>query len=653
MAAGHAHRDGAIGAPVTQDGLGKEAPGTKLKERIAGLMPVPTDDAPEEFNNQYRIEQSIHLVHQLPTLIIGNCLGALVGFLLSVDYLSPWHAAAWLAIPALTVPMILNWLKLRHAPRPQRVSRRRIRVAAYHSGLMGIVWVIVTLFALREAPTLSQLGLIFGLIVLSMGAVASISALPLAAMAYFIPMMTLAFVATTLYGTLPYQPVAVLSGLLYIALIGFLRQNVATFRRNVLMIVEQRRLVEQQAAEVERRTAAEQEMRAAKEAAEQSAQEVQTMHQRLQSIIAALPVPVIIFDQHGGRAIYANRWAADLVGMTIPELLSTKGRDYLPHDSEEAKKVRALKLGQAISDLEMEVKRGDASKIWVRLSCIAMRYEDADAVLVVLEDITDRRMRELALLEAQRAAEEASRTKSAFLANMSHELRTPLNAIIGYSEMLLEDAADRGDESAQTDLENIQVASKHLLRLISDILDLSKIEAGRMQVHLESVDLQKIVKEVCTVVEPGAVKNGSKVSFHCPEDIGSMLTDVTKLKQNLINLMSNAVKFTKDGTISLSVERERRQPGDWIVFRVSDTGIGMSKEQVAKLFQAFVQADSSTTRNYGGTGLGLAITKHFCTLLGGSISVSSKLGKGTTFTMELPDNPSLVAADAAAATGNH
>jgi PAS domain S-box-containing protein len=549
--------------------------------------------------------------------------------------------------------MVLNWLKLRHAPRPPRVSQRRIRMAAFYSGLMGLVWVAVTLFALREVPMINQLALIFGLIVLSMGAVASISALPIAALAYFMPMMTLAFVATALFGTLPYQPVAVLSGLLHIALIGFLRQNVATFRRNVLMVVEQRRLVAQQAAEVQRRTEAEQQMRAAKEAAEQSAQEVRTIHQRLQSIIAALPVPVIIFEQSSGRAIYTNRWAAELVGRSIPELLNTKGRDYLPQDTEEAKKVRALKLGEAVSDLEMEVKRADGSKIWVRLSCIAMQYEDIESVLVVLEDITDRRMRELALLEAQRAAEEASRTKSAFLANMSHELRTPLNAIIGYSEMLLEDAADRGDESAQTDLENIQVASKHLLRLISDILDLSKIEAGRMQVHLESVDLQKVVKEVCTVVEPGADRNGSKVSFHCPADIGSMLTDVTKLKQNLINLMSNAVKFTKDGTISLSVERERRRPGDWIIFRVSDTGIGMSKEQVAKLFQAFVQADSSTTRNYGGTGLGLAITKHFCTMLGGTISVSSKLGKGTTFTMELPDNPALVVADAAAATGNH
>jgi PAS domain S-box-containing protein len=286
---------------------------------------------------------------------------------------------------------------------------------------MGLVWVIVTLFALREVPVLNQIGLIFGLIVLSMGAIASISALPGAALAYFTPMMMLAFIATSLYGTLNYKPVAVLSGLLYIAMLGFLRQNVTTFRRNVKMIVEQRRLVAQQVAEVQRRTAAEIEMRAAKDAAEQSAQEVRATQQRLQAIIAALPVPVAIFEKKSARTIYANRWAAQLMGVTVPDLLKTRGIDYLPQDAQQADKIRKLKLGESVSDVEVELGRSDGSKIWARLSCIAMRYEDADCILAVLEDITDRRMREEHLQAARQAAEEASLTKSTFLANMQHE----------------------------------------------------------------------------------------------------------------------------------------------------------------------------------------------------------------------------------------
>jgi signal transduction histidine kinase/DNA-binding response OmpR family regulator len=239
---------------------------------------------------------------------------------------------------------------------------------------------------------------------------------------------------------------------------------------------------------------------------------------------------------------------------------------------------------------------------------------------------------------ARHQAEAASRTKSAFLANMSHELRTPLNAIIGYSEILREDAQDRGDNASEADLVKIEKAGKHLLGLINDILDLSKIEAGRMDLHFEDVDLNRLLADVRMLVTPLMDKNGNTFEIDMPADIGSMRIDLVKLKQSLINILSNAAKFTKDGLVKLTVSKDMSNPLKPVFrFAVKDSGIGMNKEQVGRLFQAFTQADASTTRNYGGTGLGLTITKHFCVMLGGDIEVVSAPGEGATFTITLPD----------------
>ena len=257
--------------------------------------------------------------------------------------------------------------------------------------------------------------------------------------------------------------------------------------------------------------------------------------------------------------------------------------------------------------------------------------------IAIYTDITERKKQELALRKAMEGAESANKVKSSFLANMSHELRTPLNAIIGYSELLAEDAQDRGDKAALGDLEKISAAGKHLLGLINEILDLSKIEAGKMEVYLERVDLQKAVADVKTIVDPMIAKNGNRLVIECPADIGGLKTDITKIKQCLINLLSNAAKFTKQGTILLRLSRESGDDGEQVRFDVGDSGIGMTPEQLGRLFQAFTQADSSTTRNFGGTGLGLTITRHFVTMLGGAINVVSEPGKGTTFSIVLPD----------------
>ena len=251
-----------------------------------------------------------------------------------------------------------------------------------------------------------------------------------------------------------------------------------------------------------------------------------------------------------------------------------------------------------------------------------------------MEEKIRQRTKELKL--AQELAEEANRTKSAFLANMSHELRTPMNAILGYSEMLIEEAEDLGQESFIPDLKKIHGAGKHLLALINDILDLSKIEAGKMTVFPEKFDIAAMVNEVVATIQPLVQKKNNRLEVICPADSGTMRTDLTKVRQTLFNLLSNASKFTENGALKLEVCRSAEPDGTWIVFAVSDTGIGMTPAQMGKLFQAFSQADASTTRKFGGTGLGLAISRKFCQMLGGDITVRSEPGKGSTFSARLP-----------------
>jgi signal transduction histidine kinase/ActR/RegA family two-component response regulator len=239
-----------------------------------------------------------------------------------------------------------------------------------------------------------------------------------------------------------------------------------------------------------------------------------------------------------------------------------------------------------------------------------------------------------ALSEAREAAERANRQKSEFLANMSHELRTPLNAIIGYSEMLREDAGDEGRTAAIKDLDRIGGAGKHLLGLINDILDLSKVEAGHLDVTPEQFELAELLQETVATVTPLAEKNATRIVLHAPAERLEINTDVRKLRQCLLNLLSNACKFTKDGQVELICE----QRGSVLHFAVRDTGIGMTPEQLSRLFKPFSQADASIAREFGGTGLGLALTRNLVHLLGGDISVDSELGKGSTFRIRVPAN---------------
>jgi signal transduction histidine kinase len=253
---------------------------------------------------------------------------------------------------------------------------------------------------------------------------------------------------------------------------------------------------------------------------------------------------------------------------------------------------------------------------------------------VELEATVAERTEELKL--AMEVAEDASRAKSAFLANMSHELRTPMNAIIGYSEMLMEDAEDEGNEEAADDLKKIHGAGSHLLALINDVLDLSKIEAGKMEIFLENFQVSEMVDDVVATIDPLIKKNDNRLSTVIDPTLGVMHADVTKVRQALFNLLSNAAKFTKQGEIQLVVKGEHDAEVDWVRFSVSDSGIGIPPEKIDHVFEEFSQADVSTTRDYGGTGLGLPISRRFCQMMGGDITVESSVGKGSTFTIRLP-----------------
>ena len=245
-------------------------------------------------------------------------------------------------------------------------------------------------------------------------------------------------------------------------------------------------------------------------------------------------------------------------------------------------------------------------------------------------------LHEQKLAQAMVSAEEANRAKSEFLANMSHELRTPMNAILGYSEMLIEEAEDLQQEDFIPDLKKINQAGTHLLALINDILDLSKIESGKMEAFAEEIDINTLIDEVSGTTQPLMEKNNNTLSIERGKELGKAHQDLTKLRQTLFNLLSNAAKFTHDGTITLHANRIEQAGVDWLTLAVSDTGIGIAADKIEHVFKEFTQADGSTTRDYGGTGLGLAISRRFCQLLGGDLNVHSELGEGSTFSIRIP-----------------
>jgi hypothetical protein len=361
--------------------------------------------------------------------------------------------------------------------------------------------------------------------------------------------------------------------------------------------------------------------------------EARRQRRYFQTVVQNSPVAIVTLDL-AGRISSLNPAFERLFGYS-PEVALGHDLDELITTDEtrlEAKRRTHQVVGGDVARGTGRRRRSDGSFIDVEFAGVLVDVDgESFGVVALYHDITE-------LLEARREAEAASGAKSQFLASMSHELRTPLNAIIGYSEMLQEDAEDEGQDAFIPDLQKIHSAGRHLLALINDILDLSKIEAGKMELHIESFDAREVIEQVATTVQPLIRKNGNELVVRGADRVGLLRSDATRLRQVVLNLLSNASKFTDHGVITLEAERRTPPGGDaeWIEISVRDTGIGMTDEQLGRLFEAFSQAESSTARRYGGTGLGLAISRRFCRMMGGDIYVDSEPGIGSTFTVRLP-----------------
>ncbi len=354
--------------------------------------------------------------------------------------------------------------------------------------------------------------------------------------------------------------------------------------------------------------------------------EAQEQREYFESVVVNSPVAIVTCDLES-RILSANPAFERLFGWTESEI---HGRDLDALITDEAMHEEAAAITQAATGETVHriTRRRRKDGEWVDVEVLAVSVfvnGEPRGLVALYHDITD-------LIRARREAEAADQAKSQFLANMSHELRTPLNAIIGYSEMLIEEAADAADDVYVPDLQKIHTSGRHLLGLINDILDLSKIEAGRMELYLETFEIAAMIDEVANTIRPLIEKNENALALDLAPDLGRARLDQVKVRQILFNLLSNASKFTEHGTISLAAART----GEQVTFRISDTGIGMTAEQMARLFQPFTQADASTTKKYGGTGLGLTITRHFCEMMGGTIEMASEPGQGTSFTVLLP-----------------
>ena len=371
---------------------------------------------------------------------------------------------------------------------------------------------------------------------------------------------------------------------------------------------------------------------------------------RYRALVEQIPAVTFMAPLDGDSTeLYVSPQIEELLGFSAQEWLDNPILWYQrlhPDDKErwQSEFARTVNAGRTFrSDYRFLAR--DGRVVWVHGEARVVSDEEGRPLFLqgVAFDITESKTAEAELrrvnadlARARDQALESSRAKSAFLANMSHELRTPLNVVIGYSEILQEEAEEASQPRFIPVLQKIRNSGKHLLALINDILDLSKIEAGKVELHLETFDVGAMIRDVVTTVRPLVQKNANTLNVACPGEIGALHADLTKVRQVLFNLLSNACKFTQNGLIDLETVRFPKDGQDWVRFTVTDSGIGMTPQQQARLFKEFTQGDDSTTRKYGGTGLGLAISRHFCLMMGGDIFARSEPGKGSAFTFHLP-----------------
>ncbi len=497
--------------------------------------------------------------------------------------------------------------------------------------LTGAGWGIGGVVMMFLAPPIYQVLIAFVLGGMAAGGMPSLSRIFSAYVVFVVPLLLPAILYFALQGTELDLSVAVMGILLLSFLLAMGRRQETNIVSSMWVAKENRNLVQDLRREIAEREQVESRLRR-REHTLARAQRIAQMGSWEWDVendqITSSPEDNRLFGRHDDAPPHSFDAALQAVH---------------PDDRKRIEEVkrRAVDEGTAYScDYRILMPDGSERVIFEQADVTCDQAGRAILVTGINLDITDRYRAQERLRGAMHEAEAASEAKSQFLANMSHELRTPLNAIIGYSEILKEDALERGASSFIPDLEKINVAGRHLLELINDVLDLSRIEAGRAELVLETVDLLPVVNEVAETVQPLVSLNNNRFALDCPDDIGEMYTDVTKLRQILFNLLSNASKFTESGDIGLRVSRfadEAKAGGaEWIRFVVSDTGIGIAPEDQDSVFMAFERSEAGRASRYDGTGLGLAICRHYCEMMGGVISVESGEGRGSAFTVRLP-----------------
>lgn len=499
------------------------------------------------------------------------------------------------------------------------------------TALGGIGWGVGGVAMMSMAPPIYQILVTFVLAGMAAGGLPSLSRVFPAYLAFLVPVLLPAILYFGLQGTELALSISGMGVLLLAFLVMMGRRQETVIVGNLRTASENRELVEDLREEISKREQAQSRLRNREDTLAR-AQRIANLGTWEWDVAKDTITSSEVNNRLFGRDLNAPEYSFD----AVMELIHPDDRERVST----AVNMALVEGGSYSCDYRVLLP-GGAERVIFEQADVASD-EDGKPVLVtgINLDITDRYHAQERLRLAMREAEDASEAKSQFLANMSHELRTPLNAVIGYSEILKEDALERGNTDIVPDLDRINVAGRHLLELINEVLDLSRIEAGRTEIFVEVVDLPQFMNEVAETVRPLAAANGNRFTLEIPADIGAISTDATKLRQILYNLLSNAAKFTENGEIRFMASRITDDAGaggaEWIRFRVSDTGIGIAPGDMEQVFAAFERSDAGRASRYGGTGLGLAICRYYCEMMGGAISVDSRLGEGSDFTVRLP-----------------